>query len=248
MTATTENPTAELAVVIYFLDAESRVGQANQGSGEASVAATRFANLQAEPRLIGFAAPPGVCATSTHPTLVLHPHQKQSLRRGGGAGGLAVGRPEDLAGPGLGPAAAADFDQRADDRPHHVVKEPVGLDLDDNEVVGMGARPPATPLPRARRARALIPNPQSPIRPPPPALPCPGGRRYRKQCARWWGAAHRRTGSCGSRASRARRPRRGASPRRRAGHRRSARHNGDQKPPGPVRHGSRSGIAFAARG
>src|SRR5207247_1877512 len=70
---------------------------------------------------------------------VFDPHQKKSLRRRGGAGGAAVARGEDFAGPGFRLLAAADERQRADDVADHVVEKPVGFDFDMEQV--------GTPLP-----------------------------------------------------------------------------------------------------
>jgi len=67
---------------------------------------------------------------------VLHLHQTQSLRRGGGAGQATALGAEDFAGPGFGSLAAADLDQRADDDATHVVEEAVGFDFDGDEVFG----------------------------------------------------------------------------------------------------------------
>src|SRR5262249_20952586 len=62
------------------------------------------------------------------------PHQEESLWRGGGAGFAAVFGGQDLADDRLGPESAADVDQRAGDRPHHVVEEAVRFDIDPNVV------------------------------------------------------------------------------------------------------------------
>ena len=62
------------------------------------------------------------------------------MRRRGLAGGAAVHGGEHLGRPRLGPDAAAHLDQRAHDRPDHVVEEPVGLDFDGHEILPL---PPA---------------------------------------------------------------------------------------------------------
>src|SRR3972149_2088596 len=71
---------------------------------------------------------------------IVDAYQKQSLRRCRGAGGAAVGGGEALGDPRFVFGAAAYFHETADDRPNHVVEEPVGLDLDRDEVL---LRPPA---------------------------------------------------------------------------------------------------------
>ena len=76
--------------------------------------------------------------------LVVDADEKQSLRRRGLAGLAAVaggehfGRPVDVA------LAAADFDERADDRSHHVVEEAVAGDFDRDAVGSSCIRVSAT--------------------------------------------------------------------------------------------------------
>ena len=79
-----------------------------------------------------------------------------------------------LAGPTLRLLAAAHFDQRADDRPHHVVEEAVGLDLDGDEIF-------LPPCPALTPGTALTPGPSPKVQrgefgPPCPALFAPDPR------------------------------------------------------------------------
>ena len=73
--------------------------------------------------------------------LVIDADEKQAVRRRGLAGAAAVAGGEHFGGPVDVALAAADFDQRADDRADHVVEEAVAGDF-DGDAVGIARRRP----------------------------------------------------------------------------------------------------------
>ena len=81
---------------------------------------------------------PNLCALSHRynaTTKELHALEDEALGGSGRAGGAAVACSEYIGDPCDGTMAAADFDQRTDDRTDHIVQEGISGNIEDNQAL-----------------------------------------------------------------------------------------------------------------